>query len=210
MKKILLNEPYGMEQATLDGDKTKTRRVIPQTILDYVPLYQQEYYENTLQSISVEDAILNMVGPEKMFRRYVYQVGEIVAIAQSYKKLANDRNHEIRSKIMENSFKVREPFRGAGFENKMFVKAEHMPHHIKITGIRVEHLQDITDEDCLKEGIQVLKGGFRNQDAYTFKGDKVWFKTPRKAFAALINKVSKKGTWHDNPLVFVYSYELID
>ena len=151
-----------------------------------------------------------MVGPEKMFRRYVYQVGEIVAIAQSYKKLANDRNHEIRSKIMENSFKVREPFRGAGFENKMFVKAEHMPHHIKITGIRVEHLQDITDEDCLKEGIQVLKGGFRNQDAYTFKGDKVWFKTPRKAFAALINKVSKKGTWHDNPLVFVYSYELID
>lgn len=35
------------------------------------------------------------------------------------------------------------------------------------------------------------------------------YPTPRKAFAALIDKVSGKGTWDKNPLVFVYEFELI-
>lgn len=38
-----------------------------------------------------------------------------------------------------------------GWDNKMFVRAEHMPHRIRITDIRVERLQDISDEDCLRK-----------------------------------------------------------
>ena len=127
-----------------------------------------------------------------------YKVGEVVAIAQAYSDIYNDAYH------------IGLYGRTAGWTNKMFVKAELMPHHIKITNIRVERLQEISDDDCLREGIQVLKGGFRNQYAYTFKGDKVWFKTPRKAFAALIDRVSCKGTWDSNSLVWVYGFELVD
>lgn len=36
------------------------------------------------------------------------------------------------------------------------------------------------------------------------------FDTPREAFAALIDKVSGKGTWESNPYVFVYEFKLID
>lgn len=36
------------------------------------------------------------------------------------------------------------------------------------------------------------------------------FSTPREAFAALIGKVSGKGTWENNPLVWVYEFELVD
>ena len=132
-----------------------------------------------------------------------YQVGEIVAIAQAYKYI-----------YKKGGFDMHDPFtflqESAGWTNKMFVKAELMPHHIKITGFSIERMQEITNEDCLKEGIQVLKGGFRNQDAYTFKGENLWFKTPRKALAALIDKVSGKGTWKRNPLVWVYEFELVD
>ena len=35
----------------------------------------------------------------------------------------------------------------------MFVKADLMPRHIEFTDRKVERLQDISDEDCLKEGI---------------------------------------------------------
>ena len=35
------------------------------------------------------------------------------------------------------------------------------------------------------------------------------FFTPRAAFASLIDKVSGKGTWEENPYVFVYSFQLI-
>lgn len=35
------------------------------------------------------------------------------------------------------------------------------------------------------------------------------FNTPRQAFAALIDKVSGRGTWDCNPWVVVYEFELV-
>lgn len=35
------------------------------------------------------------------------------------------------------------------------------------------------------------------------------FDTPREAFAALIDKVSGKGTWESNPYVWAYEFELM-
>ena len=35
------------------------------------------------------------------------------------------------------------------------------------------------------------------------------FLTPREAFAALIDRISGRGTWQCNPWVFVYEFELI-
>ena len=61
-----------------------------------------------------------------------------------------------------------------------------MPHQIKITNIRIERLQDISDEDCIKEGIQ--KGDFINTwNTYYFDGCNKVFKTPKEAFASLID-----------------------
>lgn len=180
----MFNDKYGLTKAVLEGRKTMTRRVVKGEI----PL------GNWAETGKYDP----------------YQVGDVLAIAQSYNQIGLSPlmycevpNEYCRTR--DGSF-----YELAGWTNKMFVKAYLMPHHIKITDIRVERLQDISDEDCLKEGIQVLKGGFRNQDAYTFKGDKVWWKSPREAFAALIDKVSGKGTWENNPLVWVYEFELVD
>lgn len=96
----------------------------------------------------------------------------------------------------------------------MFVAASLMSHHIRITNVRVERLQDISDADCLREGI--MEGEFMNTwDRYYFDiiGDDVChktFKTPREAFAALIDRVSGKGVWESNPWVFAYTFELVD
>lgn len=202
MKKIMFNEPFGLQQATFDGTKTMTRRIVPQVILDYVPQYQQEYYEQTLSTISFEDAIMNMVGAEKMFQRYVYNVGEIVAVAQRYSELFTD------------AYNIGLYGRTAGWNNKMFVNAELMPRHIKITDRKLERLQDISDEDCLREGI--MEGEFINTwDRYYYEhwGDcpnHITFRTPRAAYASLIDRIGKRDTWESNPLVFEYEYKRID
>ncbi len=215
MKKIMFNETFGLQQATFQGNKTMTRRIVPQVILDYAPKYQQEYYEQTLSSISLEDAILNMVGVEKMFQRYVYNVGEVVAIAQNYEQARPDMNEQQHDALIYTNMKhlfYRNKML-PGFKNKMFVKAELMPHKIVILQRKLERLQDISDEDCLKEGIK--EGEFINTwDRFYFEswGDvpnPITFKTPREAFAALIDKVSGKGTWESNPFVFAYDYSLL-
>ena len=99
----------------------------------------------------------------------------------------------------------------AGWNNKMFVEASKMLHHIRIIDVRIERLQDISDEYCLKEGIKKNlrcgKYGFDSNIGYISQYP---FHNPCEAFASLIDKVSGKGTWESNPYVFVYDFELVD
>lgn len=200
MKKIMFNERFGLQQATFDETKTMTRRVVPDKTLEKWYDIEEEYQMAAPMGVPcylepVEDFLI---------RHAPYKVGEIVAIAQRYSQIISAITPRFapHAKDWMRSEK--------GWNNKMFVKAEYMPHHIKITGIKVDGLAGISDEDCLKEGIQVLKGGFRNQDAYTFKGDKVWWKTPYLAYKELIDRLNKRGYFESNPLVYAYTYELVD
>lgn len=88
-----------------------------------------------------------------------------------------------------------------------------MPHQIRITNVRVEHLQDISDDDCIKEGVveninryypcQFLK------DCAAELGWGLTYATPQIAYAILIDRTSGNGTWKSNPIVFVYDFELV-
>lgn len=142
---------------------------------------------------------------EKMLR---YKIGEVVAVAQCYldfKKPQFDKfGHDV-----------------AGNTNKMFVRADLMPHHIKITDVKVERLQDITYEDCLKEGIRKATIGYyvdrlmvrdwqKESHRETESGNIKLFPTPKLAYVSLINKICGKGTWERNPWVEAYSFELVD
>ena len=88
----------------------------------------------------------------------------------------------------------------------MFVKAAFMPYHIRITNVRIERLQDISNEDCLKEGIFKVWG----TNVYGIVGKNLtsWI-NPKDVYAYLINKISGKGTWESNPFVWVYDFELL-
>ena len=136
------------------------------------------------------------------------EVGEIVAVAQSYKDIfsAFSQYHNPQLNIS-----VKNPTDTAGWNNKMFVKAEAMPHQIRITNVRIEHLQDISDNDCLAEGIEFdgkAQSFYCGMNIST--NAKNWLGcTPREAYAALIDKINGKGTWESNPYVFVYEFELV-
>ena len=104
-----------------------------------------------------------------------------------------------------------------GYRNKMFVKADYMPHRIRITNIKVERLQDISDEDCMKEGIYTraaLHSLHVNGYAYTFdnwsdRGIAMGSDTAKGAFASLIDRINGKGTWESNPWVYAYEFVLL-
>ena len=97
----------------------------------------------------------------------------------------------------------------------MLVRAAWMPHRIRITDLSFERLQDISEEDCLKEGITTITEG-KNEVGNAYGWDtkidalkRDSFFTPRAAFAALIDRISGRGTWQRNPWVVAYTFELI-
>lgn len=187
MKKIMFNDRYGLTQAVLDGHKTMTRRLI-------------NLCENDLHFMKISDRgeylFCSKTALDGAFQRY--KVGEILAVAQSYYEL--NKSGYVAPEWLEHTCES-----SAGYKNKMFVRADLMPHRIRITNIKVERLQDISDEDCLKEGIYNWPDG----DTWTYGNSWHVFATPQEAFAEMIDKVHCKGTWNINPYVFVYEFELM-
>lgn len=132
-----------------------------------------------------------------------WHIGDVVAISQPYK--------DILSSAYCDKYELDKLTHTKGWSNAMFTKADLMPHHIRITDIKIERLQDISDEDCFKEGIFKWDAGQKDIPFYSFhNADIPDYNDPRDAFAELIDKVSGKGTWESNPYVFVYEFELID
>ena len=194
----MFNDKYDLTQAVLDGRKTMTRRVIHAENIPDDPEYG---YAPNIDACCV-------FNEDDVVAKSQYNLCEVVAIAQSYETLANSGYLD---KMMDGPLSMKKEYSGAGYKNKMFVKAELMPNHIKITNIRVERLQDISDEDCLREGVRKWeKDGNPLVPSYDFVNSPHGYATPREAFAALIDKVSGRGTWKSNPMVFVCEFELVD
>lgn len=207
-KKIMFNDKYSLTQAVLDGRKTMTRRIIkcPETYKGRPVKGLRITGSKDIRlavEIRVYDESCNDFVP--MYIQPKYEVGEVVAIAQSYESVYHEYGLETMDMLVS-SLKY-----NAGWTNKMFVKAEYMPNHIKITNIKVERLQEISDDDCLKEGIFEWNAGQKDIPFYSFSyADIPDYFSPRDAFADLIDKVSGKGTWEENPFVWVYEFALWD
>mgnify|MGYP000866931335 CR=1 FL=1 len=222
MQKISFKDRFGLTDLVLSEKKTQTRRIEKSLLsLQTKEIKGQcyKFYDNKFREVTDDLKYLDTAAPDRyavivrttdgqlLEFKPQYRMREVVAVAQSYEKAkVGFVPFKEGCKKWGNARKI------AGWTNKMFVRAELMPHTIKITNIRVERLQDINDEDCLKEGI--LKS-----DKYAMPysiTEKVapnyvffFYKTPKEAFAALIDKINGKGTWESNPYVFVYDFEWV-
>lgn len=185
MKKIMFNDRYGLTEAVLEGRKTMTRRIVN---FDRVP---------TLIPGRIAECCLKYAP---------FKPGEVVAVAQSLRDMGYDpRDTKHKSGAIWGLDHT------TAWTNKMFVSASECIHQISITNVRVERLQDISDEDCFREGIYWDYGDYPYMATKMYKfNEKEEYVHPKGAFAALIDKVSGKGTWESNPWVFVYEFELVN
>lgn len=223
MKKIMFSDKFCQTAAVLAGTMTQIRRIITGVLPE-------------IQELRVMNDVCEYKDPytKKWYKcnykhQPKYKVGDVVAVAQSYfdiKTSANSYRTPLWDGYKEwHAFLDTLPKSGAGYYNKMNTRAEFMPWRILIDNVRVERLQDISDTDCLTEGI--LKEHVRieydePQDTvlYSFPNSKKlkpmpktslagYFDNPKAACAALIDAISGKGTYEANPWVFCYTFKLV-
>lgn len=191
MQKIGFCERYKLTTAVLNGKKTMTRRVIKDvSMIQHLNELEED------DKIHTQNADIEII-KEKIAR---YKLGEVVAVAQAYNDFYNDECDP------------RHFPEGEGWTNKMFVKPSLMPHQIQITGVRIERLKAVSDDDCLKEGVFDSNVGYNRFGFRDKHCDHNWYyPTPREAFAALIDRpgVGRKGLWASNPFVVVYEFKLV-
>lgn len=212
MKKKYFNDNFGQTESVLNGTKTMFREVYKcPAIWDGIwvsgYIVGKDGYGNIVCTYLVDEDEREIPGS---YIKSKYAIGGVVAVAQSYEDAESEW-----IKIMMNSPKLFDKSKleviqnQTNVSNKVIVKADLMPHQIEITGIKLERLQDISNEDCIKEGIYKHISHARAYYMYNGIGN-YFFYTRRDAYASLVEDIFGKGTWEQNPYVIAYEFKLIN
>lgn len=227
MQKIMFNDRYGLTQAVLEGRKTQTRRILDPTMFFIRMKTFEGWSKEGIGSwkASCMKRLYAAQGKELQqmidyaLRHSRYKLGETIAIAQRYEDLRKD--DEFYRLCGKNGMPLECIKYEKGCSNKMFVKADLMPHRIRITNIRIERLQDISDEDVIHEGFSNIcfnknMGNMLSEWCYdlcyydAFGNSQSLHSTiAKEAYSYLIAKLYGWSLWDSNPYVFVYDFELV-
>lgn len=211
MQRISFNNTYMFTAAVLSREKTQYRKVFDAKDMPPYKDYEMEFHfaedENDPMLSVFRWANKKKRSEHTPWIYSRYSEGEFVAVTQSYKTLV-ETTHDIKDEELIQKLKS-----SFGWRNNSIVRTDLMPWQIQITRIRVQRLQDISEKDCLAEGIRKRPDGLYavgNGLLAVGKGSKrrAYFSTPQEAFAALVDRVEGKGTWNSNPFVFVYDFKL--
>lgn len=220
MKPILFNTE--MVQALLEGRKTVTRRVAFKES-DLRPFPREScpdgWWFRGRAYRSWDDAMRSPQGVMSLFR---YHTGDILYVRETWQQ-NYDGSYAYRA--------------GHKFEaEKGWHPSIHMPKEaarlfLRITNVRVERLQDITDEQALSEGVpddcdypldnpvycpvckgEGLIGAFHPVSLGYMEVDCPRCDTPRKRFSNLWDSTIKKADlprygWAANPWVWMIEFE---
>ena len=209
---ILLNDE--MVRAILDGRKTQTRRVAKNVHLD--SRYRAKWKavrKHTEVSIDTPAAMLGEVCPygqpgDRLWVREAWQ-GPLVPWNRAPELFEDSRPFECPEYC---------EYRADGGTAPVFMNADdeerqgwrpsiHMPRWasritLEITDVRVERLQDISEEDAKAEGVM----GEKEAAA----ADLQWYDKPRRAFRFLWQSINGPDSWGANPWVWVIEFKRID
>lgn len=93
------------------------------------------------------------------------------------------------------------------------VPSIHMPRYasrltLTVTDVRVEHLQDCSDEDALAEGVVPVVHRVGGTTRYSATGAKFGLAqhTPKLAYSHLWDSINGEDAWSENPWVAAYTF----
>lgn len=204
MKGIMFQEP--LFHLTVQGIKKQTRRIIKSR----TGFFQVCSKNGVVTDIWQTDAN-EWVGDNLVPVKPRYKVGDIVYLKEPYALVGGYFEHELPTVVYKYGGNPAN-YKDVKWKNKLFMPESAARYFIKITAVRAERLQDISEEDCLLEGIERLSYDpdcLELGNVYYAPGiDSFW--TAQEAYAALIDKINGASTWESNPRVYVYDYELTE
>lgn len=211
MKGILFTE--NLFHKVVSGEKTQTRRLVtPQ------PYYREEDGKTyaAFRSRDIEGGYLipyhlpngqlgvlyDSIDYQKpLFPRY--RIGEKIYLKEPYSHIFLSRTQSYIEYKYKHEYSDLDMIQ---WENKLFMHQRYARFYIKITNVRCERLQDISDADCVKEGI-TIDSAYDND----VRDEKILVASSHyiAAYANLIDEIYGKGTWESNPYVWVYDFKLV-
>ena len=158
-----------------------------------------------LFSTPMVQAILD--GRKTMTRRVIKDIHSTFNFIKEEDKIYYfERWLEHNEKMQKAEFKC--PY-GEKFKPSIFMPRSASRITLEITNIRVERLQEITEEDAIKEGIFKSKQYFHST-IHPIKGTYQCWTSGREAFEKLWDSINgKKYPWSSNPWVWCLEFKRV-
>lgn len=202
VKPILFSSP--MVRAIFHNKKSQTRRICKIKIYPSRTVKETWDFETKTKSgRNVDIFELN----EALLDDANYKVGDVLWVRETWSQgsFENGSHTGIRFKADNENHSVK-------WKPSIFMPREAARIFLKVTKVRVERLQDITEKDAIAEGIEVI--GFNdvlNCDVYkNYGNEKFDFLTAVKSFESLWVSINGEHSWNKNSFVWVYDFEVID
>jgi hypothetical protein len=211
MKGILFKEE--MFKAVIEGQKTQTRRIVQDI------KFKGERVNLALCGSLIGKGITEYTNFElsdgRIFGLYPrYRTGEVVYLKEPYIAW----NHG----PITYKFQYFPGTKDHPWKNKLFMPEKYARYFIKITNVRCERLQDITEQDAIAEGITKSELNSNNDcngyKAYWNYLTKCFQEGAINSYKTLWDSINVKWNrkhddyrglmFEDNPYVWVYKFEL--
>lgn len=220
-----------MVQAIMEGRKTQTRRIIKLPVIENKRYAGGAYIEHKSGERTALEYHGNLPSPFK--KGEILWVRESVKIL-SYKNIGStydyvyDYQFESDNTVV-NRDKIPQRIVVNHINDLLYpkqygtwlTKKQKVPNgclkemarlFLEVTNVRVERLQDISEDDAIAEGIEIIENEkygrvFRNY----FMGDQEhYFKVPELSFQSLWIKINGRASWDANPWVWVYEFKRVE
>lgn len=214
---ILMSAP--MVIATLDDRKSQTRRIVSWPIMsksdgakkriflkEDIDLVNTLLKEKHRDPIRVPSCKYGRIG-ERLWVRETWEHRSYGAIDDVELRYVADEHTEYR-RVAD----IDRKYRTASFNKRVSIFMPRWASRItlEITDVRVERLQDISEDDAIAEGIeaheiQVAPGNF----TYRNYSNDEWCVSPILSYKTLWEKINGAGSWDINPFVWAISFRKI-
>lgn len=188
-----------MVRAILDGSKTQTRRVVKLTDSGRVKA------AGSARNWHLDD-------PNAVLACPYGQPGDRLWIRETWAQSSGDNRDEKSGE--GNRAVYRADWIGPSLDG-LWKPSIHMPRWasritLEIFSVRVEQLQEISDEDSVAEGIKAFHIG--DQNAYGLNPDDrdTMHATGKDAYRALWESINGPGSWTANPSVWVVEFRRLE
>lgn len=194
---ILFSTP--MVKALLNGTKTQTRRIVK------LPNYHPSVPEKQKKLLTIKDWILYDGNNEEIgTMRKPYKEGDVLWVRETFRGIEQDFGcPRFEYKATENINL------GDKWKPSIFMPKEACRIFLKVKSIRIERLQDISEEDAKAEGVLLKENGSYINYLDTVHNHRYTTKA-KSSFQTLWHSINGPSSWIENPYVFAYEFEKIE
>ena len=209
-----------MVKAIMEGRKTLTRRVMnPQPISQDIEMTLEE--DRPVMKYGETGKRIAPVAPYG-WKGDLLWVRETWCVTQPADPETYHYGYKAGGVVPYSSWEVDEKY--YYLSPDIYKPSIHMPKDaariwLEVTDIRVERLQDISEDDAIEEGIEPdvtglslkIENGIEREvmEYYNYSKEGYRYVPPIDSFRSLWDSINSKITWNDNPWVWVVSFKVL-